>query len=417
MKKYLIIAGVLVAVIIIGAFVLPPFVGRLTHEGPPGSGQPQGGPEGCASMQAGEWMPERDECPSQNAELSAKCDAFCVKHPDCCGDRTGGEQAFGGREKVLTLPSAWEIFKLKRNYPETIKALNEGPNIYSRQGASEIIGDEKLEAIKAVGFNAIQVLLIGKKDDNGKLVFNEVNNSVLLNDIVAIKKHGLAVWVALDIAGAPTNAGQNNLGKYADFKESFLAFTKESAELMEKYKVEYFTANNEPDKLFKEQKQWSAAEINANLADFFPATNAVAREKFKGKLINKITQTQRHPDEVVAASFKNVDIAGVDVGPSLDGRVGLAEYQKKFDEYQFYASLAQQAGVPWMNAEYWQGDFDLGYYDFAKQNELKYAQVSFNAYLKAAPKGQGYVWNDWATFSLPQGEATREALSDFFKKI
>ena len=78
-------------------------------------------------------------------------------------------------------------------------------------------------------------ILIGKKE-NEKLIFNEANNSVLLNDIVAIKKHGLAVWVALDIAGVPAS-GKTSLGNYSDFKASFLDFTKSSAELMEKYKV------------------------------------------------------------------------------------------------------------------------------------------------------------------------------------
>lgn len=416
MKKYLIIAGVLIVVIIIAAFVVPPIVGRFKSGGPVGGG-PQGGPPGCASLQAGEWMPERGECPSKMAELDAKCNEFCEKHPDCCGDRSGGDKSFGGQERLLTLPSAWEIFKLKREYPAVIKALNEGPKIYPSKGAgaAEVISDEELDTIKAVGFNTIQVLLIGKKE-NGKLVANEFNNSILLNDIVAMKKKGLAVWVAMDVAGVPTEGG-TPLGDYADFKASFLAFTKDSAELMEKYKVEYFTAANEPDKPFKEQKNWSTAEINANLVDFMPAVNAVAREKFKGKLINKITQTGKHTPEVIAASFKSVDIAGVDIGPSMDGRMSFADYKKAFNEYQSYATLAQQAGLPWMNAEYWQGDFDQGYFDFAKQNEVKYAQVSFDAYLKVTPKGMGYVWNDWVTFSLPQGEQMKQAIKEFLSKI
>ena len=413
MKKYWVIGGagvIVIAAVVLGSVFLPQIIGKFKQGGPEMGGN---GPE-CASLAPGEWMPQQGECPSQNAELSAKCDEFCVKHPDCCGNREGGSGAFGGREKLFPLPSKKEIAGLKRIYPAIIKALNEGPNIYSREGASEIISDEKLEAIKAIGFNTIQVLLIGKKE-NGKLVFNEVNNSVLLNDIVAIKKHGLAVWVALDVAGVPTG-GKESLGDYDDFKASFLDFTKKSAELMEKYKVEYFTSNNEPDKPFKEQKNWSAAEINKNLADFFPATNAAAREKFSGKLINKITQTQKHAKEVVEASFKNVDIAGVDVGPPMDGRMSFSSYKEAFGEYQSYALLAQAAGVPWMNAEYWQGDFE-GYGNFTKNNQLKYAKVSFDAYLTIEPKGEGYVWNDFATFSLPQGEETKKALAEFFSKF
>lgn len=96
--------------------------------------------------------------------------------------------------------------------------------------------------------------------------------------------------------------------------------------------------------------------------------------------------------------------------------MSFADYKEALNEYQFYASLAQAAGVSWMNAEYWQGDFE-GYSDFTKNNELKYAKVSFDSYLATAPRGEGYVWNDFLTFSLPQGEETKKALAEFFKKI
>lgn len=408
MKKWWIIAiiAAVVAVGIGGFFLLPKIVDKAMQTALNGEPRCSAGP--------GEWMPERGECPGENAEMQAKCNAFCDAHPDCCGDRenSGG---FGGRDVMLPLPSDKVVSILKRNYPATIKALNEGPNIYTREGKAEIISDEKLEKAKSLGFNTIQVLLIGEKE-NGKLVFNDMNNSVLLNDIVAIKNHGMAVWIALDIAGGPPDQ-RADLGDYDDFKASFLEFTKQSAELMEKYQVEYFTAANEPDKPFKEQKGWSTAEVNDNLADFMPAVNAVAREKFSGKLINKITKTQNHVKKVLDASFQNVDIAGVDVGPPMDGHTTLAAYKSDFTEYQYYASLAEKAGVPWMNAEYWQGDFDYGYSDFAKANELEYAKISFDAYLRAMPKGAGYVWNDIRTFSLPQGEATADELKEFFEEI
>ncbi|MDD5289822.1 MAG: hypothetical protein PHT40_01305 [Patescibacteria group bacterium] len=411
MKKLLIIIGIVVVVIgAAGFFVLPKIAGQ--RQGGPGQG---GSP--CA-VAAGEWVPQRGECPGTGVEMRTKCNEFCEKHPDCCGERNenaGG--SFGGREEILPLPADKVISRLKRNYPATIKALNEGPNIYTREGPAEIFSEEKLEKIKAIGFNTIQVLLIGKKE-NGQLVFNEVNNAVLLNDIVAIKKQGLAVWVALDIAGVPANMGVgNSLGDYEIFKASFLEFTKKSAELMEQYKVEYFTPNNEPDKPFKEQKNWSATEVNNNLADFLPATNAAAREKFSGKLINKITQAEHHAQKVIDASFQNVDIAGVDVGPAMDEHTNLTRYKEEFESYQYYATLAEKAGVPWMNAEYWQGDFDSGYSNFAKNNELEYSKISFDAYLKVVPKGKGYVWNDIRTFSLPQGEETKNALTEFFNKI
>lgn len=409
-KKYWIIIAVVVIIAVLGFVFLPAIIGKIKQGGP--ASPSQGGPS--CSVAPGEWMPERGECPGTTAEKRAQCEEFCEKHPDCCGERGDGEHVFGGREIALPLPSDKEIAKLKRDYPTIIKVLNEGPNIYSRSGEASIIKDEELEEIKSIGFNTIQVLLIGKKE-NGKLVFNDFNNSVLLNDIAAIKKRGLAVWVALDIAGGPASQ-KTELGDYSDFKSSFLDFTKKSAELMEKYKVEYFTPNNEPDKPFKEQKNWSATEINSNLADFFPATNAAAREKFKGKLINKITKTQNHAKEVLEASFKNVDIVGVDVGPPMDGKMSLANYKQAFGEYQFFASLAKEKGLPWMNAEYWQGDFGQ-YSAFAKANEVKYAKISFDAYLKTAPKGVGYTWNDFTTFSLPQGEEMKKALAEFFKNI
>jgi len=408
MKKILIIVGVIVVIAAVAGFIfLPRIIGEKRQGGPENQGEPS------CSVSAGEWVPEKEECPGTTAEMRTKCEEFCVKYPDCCGEREQGGQPFGGREQILPLPTSSQIASLKRNYPTTIKALNEGPNIYVREGTPEIISDEKLAQIKAIGFNTIQVLLIGKKE-NGKLVFNEANNSVLLNDIVAIKKQGLAVWVALDIAGGP--ADQNTtLGNYSDFKSSFLDFTKKSAELMERYKVEYFTANNEPDKPFKEQN-WGAEEINNNLADFLPATNAVARKEFKGKLINKITKAENHVQKVIDASFVNVDIAGLDVGPPMDKYTSLAAYKKEFEAYQLYASLAEKAGVPWMNAEYWIGDFEA-YSDFARANELEYSKVSFEAYLKTIPKGVGYTWNDFVTFSLPQGEQTKKALTDFLNKM
>ncbi len=410
MKKYWIIIGVVavLSLVFLGAGCAP------KPGGPPPQAQ-QGGPS--CFVEAGEWTPQKGECPGTTPEARAKCNDFCAKYPSCCGERDeSATGAFGGREEAPPLPSEKQVAGLKRNYPTIIKALNEGPNIYVREGKAEIISDEKLEAIKAVGFNTIQVLFIGK-EENGKLVFNEVNNAVLLNDIVAIKKHGLAVWVALDIAGVPANIGKgDSLGDYDEFKSSFLDFTRKSAELMEKYQVEYFTPNNEPDKPFKEQKSWSAEEVNNNLADFMPATNAVAREKFHGKLINKITKAENHVKKVIDASFVNVDIAGLDVGPAMDVHTTLVGYKRDFGAYQYYAGLAEKAGLPWMNAEYWIGDFE-GYTDFAKAHELEYSKVSFDAYLKAVPKGVGYTWNDFSTFSLPQGEATKKALAEFLSKM
>lgn len=408
-KQWIIIGGVIIIAAFLAVF-LPAIIGKIKQGGPPEAGQNKS----SCSVAPGEWMPEKGECPGTTAEKREMCENFCVQHPDCCGERGDGEQVFGGREKLLSLPLEKEIIGLTRNYPAIIKALNEGPNIYTRGPEQEIISNVKLEQIKSLGFNTIQVLLIGKKE-NGKFVFNDFNNSVLLNDIVAIKKQGLAVWIALDIAMAPPSQ-KAELGEYANFKSSFLTFVESSVELMEKYKVEYFTVANEPDKPFNEQNNWSKEEVNNNLVDFFPAVNEATRKKFKGKLINKITQTRKHAKEVVEASFKNVDIAGVDVGPAMEKYVSVADYKERFNEYQFFASLAEKAGVSWMNAEYWQGDFGE-YSAFAKENEVKYAQISFDAYLKTIPKGAGYTWNDLTTFSLPQGEEMKKSIAEFLKKF
>jgi hypothetical protein len=409
MKNKLLITGIAVAVLLFmaGFLALPKIVDLVKQTSPSNQSH-------CV-VAPGEWEPARGECPGTTVEMRTKCNNFCEKHPECCGERNenaGG--AFSGREEILPPPTNKVVSKLKRNYPATIKALNEGPNIYVREGKTEILSDEALQGIKSIGFNTVQVLLIGKKE-NGKLVFNDVNNAVLLNDIVAVKSNGLAVWVALDFAGPPD--AKTALGEYDELKSSFLDFTKISAELMEKYKVEYLTVNNELDRPFKEQKQWSAEEINNHLADLMPTANAVARREFNGKLINKITQTQNHAKKVLDASFQNVDIAGVDVGPPMNQKMSLSMYQAKFNEYQYYASLAEKAGVSWMNAEYWQGDFDSDYDNFVKNHELTYAQISFDAYLQTVPKGVGYVWNDIRTLSLPQGEATKQALKIFFDRI
>jgi len=85
--------------------------------------------------------------------------------------------------------------------------------------------------------------------------------------------------------------------------------------------------------------------------------------------------------------------------------------------YQYYADLAEKAGVLWMNAEYWQYNYFEIPTEFVKQNQLKYAQAPFDAYLEVEPKGAGFTINDWSSFTLPQGEETRLAVKEFFEKI
>ncbi|MFH1623401.1 MAG: hypothetical protein ABIA12_02720 [Candidatus Aenigmatarchaeota archaeon] len=394
------------AAILVLATTLTVFLSGCTSGGPG-----QGGPQ--CQTQPGEWVPAQGECPGSDAETQQKCNAFCDSHPDCCGERS----AYGGRT-VLPLPSDAEVAELARSYPTTIKAIDEGPMIYSQGGPASVLNDSTLARMKDTGFNTVQIMLIGKKAANGTIVFNEENNAVLLNDIVAIKKAGMAVWVVLDMAGY-ANASSNPYASYTEFKPGFLNLVSLSAPLMEEYKVEYFTPCNEPDKYFKEQTQWgTSGQINSYLEEFFMVMNAEARQGFSGKLISKITQISKHDSKVVNASLVGVDIGGVDVGPNLEGALPVDRYEQEFGDYQLYATAAAANGVPWMNAEYWQGDFFTDYPSHVRDNQLAYANVSFNAYLAVEPAGVGYTWNDFSTFSLqPKGEATRLAIKTFFEKI
>ncbi|GEM_PF-4307197 len=384
-----------------------PSVGEISEKssGPPGSFQ--------CSVQPGEWHPQQGECPGPTSESKLKCNEFCVKHPDCCNKEQEGSN-YGGKN-TFALPESKDLAELIRSYPSTIKAINEGPVIYG-QGEYKLISDETLDLMKETGFNTIQLLTIN--DCTGeKCVMDESSKAVLLNDIVKAKQKGLAVWVATELVNAPPGS-DIKLPEYQKFKMIYLDFLKEFGALMEEYQVEYVTVNNEPDLFLQEQTQWGSEEqISQYVAEIMPLNNLAVKEKFRGKVINKITQPRKRSSEVLAASFKNVDIAGVDVGPPMSAQLSYENYAEEFDDYQYYASLAEKAGVSWMNAEYWQYDYFAVPTEYIKQNQLKYAQASFNAYLEVEPKGVGYVWNDWSTFSLPPGEETKLAVKEFFKKI
>ncbi|MFH0832018.1 MAG: hypothetical protein V1886_04115 [archaeon] len=371
---------------------------------------------GCSELQLGEWQPKQGEC--QNQEMQQKCDEFCSKYPSCCpGWQPRGEAGNYG-QTILPLPSTEQIASLSRSYPATIKAINEGPLIYSKSEKQAVISDEKLEKIKESGFNTIQIMLIGKWD-NDKIIFNEANNAVLLNDIVTIKKKGIAVWVALSMAGGPPVPGVSLGESYEKFKPAYLYLVGISSELMEQYKVEYLTVNNEPDKYFEEQTKWGSKEqVDTDLADFFVSTNALAVQKFQGKIINKLTQPKKRAQSVISASLQNADIAGIDVGPPISESMTIEKYKEHFEDYQFYADAAAAKGIQWMNAEYWQGDFEAVYSQFTKEHQREYLEVSFDAYLAAVPTGGGYTYNDFSTFSLqPNGELTKQAIKAFFEKI
>lgn len=373
-------------------------------------------PEGIAcSIKPGEWHPGQGECPGTTTESKTRCDEFCTKHPDCCLQRAGGRGGFG-EQNLVELPSEEEISKLARNYPSIIKAINEGPTIY-KQGTAEVISDETLDRMKETGFNTIQVLIID--DCSGeKCIIEEYSKNVLLNDIVKAKQKGLAVWVALEFINAPPGS-EKKLPEYETFKPAYLDLCRETGELLENYKVEYFTVNNEPDLFLQEQTHWgSEAEIDKKVAEIFVLSNSAAKEKFSGKMINKITQVKKRPKETIDASFKNVDIASIDVGPPANAQMGIEGYKSDFEDYQYYASLAEKAGVPWMVGEYWTYNFFETPNDYVKANQKTLARISFDAYLSVSPKGVGYSWNDFSAFNVqPDGEETRLAVKDFLRKI
>ncbi len=410
-KKYIIIGISAVIVLGLGIFLSVKF-GLFGSNGQNGA---------QCDVPSGVWVPQQGEC-QNNQSLQNQCNAFCSAYPDCCPGWSGNyTSSLGGPgQTLLPLPSQSEIASLTRNYPTTIKAINGGPNIYSRVTAQKVISDEDLDEMKNIGFNTVQIILIGKWGGD-KIVFNDYNNAVLLNDIVAIKKRGLAVWIALDIGGGPPVEGLVLADSYEKFKPAYLNLVNLSSSLMEEYKVEYLTVNNEGDMFFSLQTDWGTeSQINNYLIDFYPANNELARKNFHGKLINKMTQPDKRTNEFLSATFENVDIAGVDVGPAMSGEhpMSLENYKAEFSDYQLYATKASAAGVPWMNAEYWQKDFDLDADSFVKEHELAYANVSFNAYLAVTPKGKGYTWNELSMFSIqPNGEETRQAMKDFLEKI
>lgn len=402
MNKKIFIFGA-IAIVILGVIFFFIFNKPSSHEG---------GPE-CSAPEK-EWIPQKGECPGTTTEMQNKCNEFCLKYPDCCG----GEKISGGGpgQTLLPLPSDTEINSLIRNYVTTIKAIDEGPLIYSTSGPQEIISDNTLEKMKATGFNTVQVLIIGKWEGN-KIIFNEVNNRVLLNDIIAIKKKGMAVWVAFDSGGG--NPSSANLGEsYEAYKMAYMNFVNISSELLEKYKVEYITVNNELDMFFNLQTQWGDKnKINDYLIDIYPSTIEVARKNFKGKVINKMTTPDTGTGEFIAATFENVDIAGVDVGPYIGDNFNMQIYKEGLQKFQTYATKASEAGIPWMNAEYWISNF--GETTMAqKQHQFECTSATIDAYSKSIPNGVGFTYNEFATFSFqPDGEKTRLAMKEFLENI
>lgn len=411
MKSKYLIYGILILAVL-GIF----FVGYNFLNKMPGQFGGPGG-FGCSDLKPGEWYPQREEC--NNPEMQQKCDEFCSKHPSCCpGWEEGRSREQGGPLQPFPFPDKSEIASLTRNYPTVIKAINEGPAIYSQEGPSgnKIMSDETIEKMKESGFNTVQLLMIDTQEGD-KFIADPYSKSVLLNDIVKIKKRGMAVWVALEYVNAPPGSGVK-MEPYDKFKPAFLDFCKEAGALFEEYKVEYLTVNNEPDMFFREQTQWGTeGQINQKAAEFIPLANKAARETFNGKIINKATLFSTMTESLKEAYLVDVDIPSIDVGPRPEGMT-MEEYKSWFNDYQLFATAAKDRNLPWMVGEYWQFNYFENTSSYVKQNQVKLAQVSFDAHLNATPKGVGYTWNDFSSFSLqPNGEATRQALMSFFSKL
>ncbi len=373
----------------------------------------------CPDLKPGEWYPQKGEC--NNPEMQQKCDEFCSKHPDCCSGWSEGRynvSGQGGALQPFPLPDKNEITSLTRNYTTIIKAINEGPAIYSQKGPSgnEIMSDATIEKMKETGFNTVQILMIDTQEGD-KFVADPYSKSVLLNDIVKIKKHGMAVWVALEYVNAPPGSGAK-MSPYNEFEPAFLDFCREVGTLFEEYKVEYLTVNNEPDMFFREQTQWGTEDqINQKAAEFIPLANKAARETFNGKIINKATLFSKMTSPLKGAYFSDVDIPSIDVGPQPGGMT-MEEYRSWFNNYQLFAAATKDKNLTWMVGEYWQFNYFENASSYVEQNQLKLAQVSFDAYLNTTPKGVGYTWNDFSSFSLqPNGEATRQAIKNFFSQM
>ncbi len=407
------ILTILIFIVALGAagfFVYQHFFHSNLPEGKEGAG----GISSEGTQEEG-WRPTEAEC--RNPELQQKCDEYCSQHPDACPgwispDKRG---AFSGAQP-LALPSKEEKASLMRNYPSTIKAINEGPAIYGTgPGTGGSITNENLEKIKDTGFNTVQLFIMPAQED-GKFYIDPYNESVLFNDIIKVKKSNLAAWVAFTYASGP--APEQKIGSYNKFKPAFLEFVKKISKELEEYKVEYITVHTEPDLIFQKQ-EWGGTEVKNNLIDFFPSGNIAARENFSGKIINKVTDLNylSRNGEVLDAALEDVDIVAIDVGPPPN-QMNLEIYRKEFDSYQKFASLTAEKNVPWMVGEYWMTDFFQAPSSYVKKNQVQLARASFDAYLKTLPKGAGYTWNDFSTFSLePNGEATRLAIKDFFSKM
>ena len=296
----------------------------------------------------------------------------------------------------------------------TIKTLHLGKWIYNQQ-LRPMFTDEYLAKMKETGFNTVQLFLTGELKGS---IYAAINLNYLYQCINKVKQAGLAVWVT------PTAFPGHDIPKlpsYPVFKTAFLDFVKTNAQTLQGTGVDYFGLS-EVEMLFANQG-WSSDDVNKNLIDFMPLAASTIRQVFSGRIILQISGSiWTLSAEAVDAYFKDVDIVGYDIGGEPAPGTSEDDLRRIYQEgYQEFATLAKGKHVPWMVGEYWMYDFVPGTSppDYVKQNELRNAQIVFDAYLKATPRGVGFAWDDnFTTFTLqPYGEATRQAIKNFFSQL
>jgi len=292
---------------------------------------------------------------------------------------------------------------------ETIKALHLGPAPYEKEHRP-LFTDEYLGKMRETGFNSVKVFLIAELQDS---MYQPVNLDNLLQDIARLKQLGWGIWVSPTFGRGPPASVE--IPSYTVFKTAYLDFIRTYAKVLEDQRVEYLSPCSEVEVLFKNQG-WSSDELERNLTEFWPLAVSTARQYFSGRIIHVVTEIERLRGFLSDAFFKDLDIAGVNIGTSPG--VSEENTRRKFQACQTFANLARCKMVPWMVSEYWWYETEAN--ELAKQEELKDAQIALDAYCKAMPKGVGFTWNDvgFETFALqPYGEATRQALKNFFSKI
>jgi len=319
---------------------------------------------------------------------------------------------------------------LSRSYPKVIKQVL----LIAGRGTTDAELDAYLERMKETGFNTVGINLPLEIRDNK--YFPRMGGGgfdMLLKNIAKWKSKGWAVCVHYQYyERPPTDPECRIVSPYAAFRQAFLDLIRTTAAKFEEYKVEYVAIHNELESILKTHG-WSKEEYDKNLIEFYPLFASTTREHFSGKIIGKM-----HPVEFLElgtdasnAFFTGIDIAAIDI--SLPRGPGPAEDPKRLERWgsetrdllRRFAAKAKERNVPWMVGEYGVPP-SLGN-EFVKQNQVKLAQIAFDAYLENVPRGAGFTLNDHLNMPnmgdpsffmwTPNGEATRQAFKSFLGQL